>query len=187
LKVYYRPDARRGLFIGRFQPFHKGHLMMIKLMDRSPDIDEIIIGIGSAQYDLNRRSPEAGWLHNPFTLEERQMMIRSSIEGIVKPVAILPVWDVHDYSKWFPYVKAIMPPFHVIYAGNTVVRMLASNDNIEVRGIDEEKRLMSGTKIRNLALSGGDYRQYLPEGTLKVWDSINAEYRLKELARRDGL
>jgi nicotinamide-nucleotide adenylyltransferase len=39
---------RDCLLIGRFQPFHKGHLQVVKTIAR--DCDDIIIGIGSAQY-----------------------------------------------------------------------------------------------------------------------------------------
>lgn len=36
-----------ALIIGRFQPFHKGHLSVIKMVAEKSD--SIIIGIGSAQ------------------------------------------------------------------------------------------------------------------------------------------
>jgi nicotinamide-nucleotide adenylyltransferase len=39
---------RRGLLIGRFQPFHIGHLKAIE--QATSENDEVIIGIGSAQY-----------------------------------------------------------------------------------------------------------------------------------------
>ena len=38
----------RAFFIGRFQPFHRGHLAMVRRILETND--EIIVGIGSAQY-----------------------------------------------------------------------------------------------------------------------------------------
>ncbi|RLF01945.1 MAG: nicotinamide-nucleotide adenylyltransferase, partial [Thermoprotei archaeon] len=55
----------RGLFVGRFQPFHLGHLKALRwILERE---DEVIICIGSAQYSHS--------LRNPFTVGERVEMI----------------------------------------------------------------------------------------------------------------
>ncbi len=60
----------RGLYVGRFQPFHKGHLEAIKeVLD---EIEELVIVIGSAQYSHN--------IHNPFTAGERLVMIRHALQ-----------------------------------------------------------------------------------------------------------
>ncbi|MEM3079801.1 MAG: adenylyltransferase/cytidyltransferase family protein, partial [Thermoproteota archaeon] len=53
--------SSRGLFIGRFQPFHLGHLKAVEYIINR--VDEVIIGIGSAQYSHT--------LENPFTAGER--------------------------------------------------------------------------------------------------------------------
>ena len=49
-----------ALFIGRFQPFHSGHVDAIKQISEK----EIIIGIGSSQY--------SGTDDNPYSFEERK-------------------------------------------------------------------------------------------------------------------
>ncbi|HZK30987.1 MAG TPA: adenylyltransferase/cytidyltransferase family protein, partial [Methanoregula sp.] len=38
---------RRGFYIGRFQPYHNGHQSVLEHI--ADDVDEIVIGIGSAQ------------------------------------------------------------------------------------------------------------------------------------------
>lgn len=53
----------RGLFVGRFQPFHLGHLEAIK--DTLGEVDELVIVIGSAQYSHDVDDPLLlvnGWL-----------------------------------------------------------------------------------------------------------------------------
>src|SRR5256885_9498938 len=71
----HRPLPRRGrrmtgraLFVGRFQPFHRGHLSMVKRILESNS--EIIVGIGSAQYSHTGE--------NPFTAGERYEIDRKS-------------------------------------------------------------------------------------------------------------
>ncbi|MCJ7770703.1 adenylyltransferase/cytidyltransferase family protein, partial [Candidatus Bathyarchaeota archaeon] len=77
---------RRGLFVGRFQPFHLGHgEAILKLLE---DMDEIIVIIGSAQLSHE--------IDNPFTAGERYMMIRSAFHELkIKPnrYHLLPVPD----------------------------------------------------------------------------------------------
>ena len=59
-----------GLCIGRFQPFHLGHLSAIKQALKK--VDKLYIGIGSSQYDHEE--------YNPFTAEERREMIQRALE-----------------------------------------------------------------------------------------------------------
>ena len=59
----------KALFIGRFQPFHKGHLKVIK--DIIKKDYRVIIGIGSSQYSHT--------VDNPFTSDERKKMIQETL------------------------------------------------------------------------------------------------------------
>jgi cytidyltransferase-related domain len=60
----------RAFIVGRFQPFHKGHLEVIEEVLK--EHDSVIIGIGSAQYSHT--------LQNPFTAGERHLMISNALE-----------------------------------------------------------------------------------------------------------
>ena len=46
---------KTGLFIGRFQPFHNGHLQDIK--NALKEVDELIIAIGSSQHFNTKENP----------------------------------------------------------------------------------------------------------------------------------
>jgi nicotinamide-nucleotide adenylyltransferase len=61
---------KRGLYLGRFQPYHLGHHQVLKKIAK--EVDEIIVGIGSAQ-----KSHE---IENPFTAGERVLMVSSAME-----------------------------------------------------------------------------------------------------------
>ena len=60
---------KRGFYIGRFQPYHNGHQSVLEHIAR--EVDEIVIGIGSAQLS---HLPD-----NPFTAGERVLMITRAL------------------------------------------------------------------------------------------------------------
>jgi nicotinamide-nucleotide adenylyltransferase len=76
--------VKRAVFVGRFQPFHLGHLIVAK--DILEEVDELIVVIGSAQYSHT--------IENPFTSGERMMMIREALREAQVPAErywIVPV------------------------------------------------------------------------------------------------
>ena len=46
---------KRGVFVGRFQPFHKGHLEFIKKILK--EVEELIIIVGSSQFSHRIDNP----------------------------------------------------------------------------------------------------------------------------------
>ena len=104
-----------ALIIGRFQPFHKGHLSVIKMVAEKSD--SIIIGIGSAQLSHT--------FENPFTAGERHLMISRALrhEGIDN-CYLVPIVDINQYSLWVAHVESMVPPFDTVYSNNPLTRRL---------------------------------------------------------------
>ena len=77
------------VFIGRFQPFHQGHLSVVNFaLERSK---EVIILVGS--------SYKARSVRNPFTFEERSSHIQAQVANT--NVHILPLRDhLYNEEKW---------------------------------------------------------------------------------------
>ena len=77
---------RVGLFVGRFQPFHNGHLAAVK--HALKNVDYLYIVVGSAQRSHER--------DNPFTAGERIMMIKAALSrgGTIGAVycPVVPIW-----------------------------------------------------------------------------------------------
>lgn len=71
---------KRGLYIGRFQPYHYGHEKILEFI--SHDVKEIIIGIGSSQ--------ESHTMENPFTCGERIEMVKHATEHFRNIKYIIP-------------------------------------------------------------------------------------------------
>ncbi|MHA1969657.1 MAG: nicotinamide-nucleotide adenylyltransferase, partial [Candidatus Hodarchaeales archaeon] len=106
-----------ALFIGRFQPFHIGHLKV--LQNTSIKYDEIIIGIGSSQYSHNR--------NNPFTADERKIMVEMSLKKVgISNFKIILIPDIHNPPKWVDHVLSIFTDFDIVITNNKLTKSLFS-------------------------------------------------------------
>jgi len=168
-----------GLLVGRFQPFHKGHLEVVKELLK--ECDELIIGIGSAQYSHTEE--------NPFTAAERFAMIRASLdeEGISRDrYTIVPITDIHNNAMWVNYVCNIVPKFDVLYTRNPLVTRLVKEAGIAVKEQPEfDRHIYSGTKIRKAMLDGKPWEKFVPKGVAKVIKKIGGVERLKSVVGND--
>lgn len=90
------PANSTALIIGRWQIFHKGHeTLLTAALESAP---RVIVVIGSAH---RSRNP-----HNPFTWQERQSMILSTLsEQDRARVQFLPVRDYYDDDRWNAAVR----------------------------------------------------------------------------------
>ena len=162
-----------ALIIGRFQPFHNGHLEVIRKV--ASECDRMIIGIGSAQYSHSR--------DNPFTAGERYSMISETLrdEGIGN-VSIVPVEDINRYSVWVSHVVSMCPPFSVVYSNNSVTRRLFEEAGFELRDSPlYNRKEFSGTEVRRRMAEGGDWESLVPPAVARIVRDIDGISRIKEL------
>ena len=78
-----------GLLIGRFQPFHLGHLEALQFA--LSKVDKLWLGLGSSNKPIEQ--------NNPFSAEERKKMILSSIDDSMKnkiTIYFIPDVDNHE-------------------------------------------------------------------------------------------
>lgn len=135
----------RALFIGRFQPFHLGHLSVLQ-QSKILGSDEVIIGVGSAQY--------SGLDNNPFTYEERVKIINASTENNsdLPKLYIIPLPDIHDDAKWVEHVNTIIKAnnlsYDIVFSGNSNVYSLFEKAGVPVKTIQQTVDINS-TTIRN--------------------------------------
>ncbi|MEM1551000.1 MAG: nicotinamide-nucleotide adenylyltransferase [Candidatus Bathyarchaeia archaeon] len=171
----------RALYVGRFQPFHLGHLEAIKyILSRSR---ELIIVIGSAQ--------ESHTLKNPFTAGERVYMIRLALnEAGVDPgkYYIIPVIDLDVHSLWVTHVCSHVPKFDIVYSNEPLTRRLFIESCFRVESIPFFKReVCSATEIRRRMLSGSNWEELLPKSVAAYIREIKGVERLKDLAKSDKI
>jgi nicotinamide-nucleotide adenylyltransferase len=162
----------RGCLIGRFQPFHSGHLRLIEHI--SEDVDELVIGIGSADASHTRR--------NPFTAGERIMMVRRSLESYDITDYVVPIEDLDRNSVWVSHVESMAPKFDVAYSNNPLVVRLFSEAGIEVRQTEMfDREDLKGSEIRQQIVEDGDWRKYVPEPVQDVIEEVDGVGRLREI------
>ena len=173
--------VNRALFVGRFQPFHKGHLKAVK--DILGKVDELVIVVGSSQYSHT--------LDNPFTTGERITMIRRAMEKErVSPSKywIIPVPDVHVHMIWVAQVVGYTPKFDVVYTNEPLTRRLFIEAGYNVEPVPFHKRkIYSSTEIRKRMLSGGDWKELAPESVSEFIKEIDGVGRLLDLAKKDRI
>jgi nicotinamide-nucleotide adenylyltransferase len=171
-----RNNVRRGLYLGRFQPYHLGHHQVLKEIAR--EVDEIIIGIGSAQ-----KSHE---IENPFTAGERVLMVSSSLEEIgIKHYAI-PIEDIQRNSLWVAHVKSMVPYFEIAYTNNPLVIELLNEAGIEVKQSPLfQRKSYSGTEIRRRMLAGDRWEHFVPDNVVEIIQAIDGMKRLATIAQSD--
>jgi len=166
----------KALFIGRFQPFHKGHLQIIQ--SASKKYDEIIIGIGSSQY--------ADTKINPFTSNERKLMIEKSLEKLgVKNYRIELIPDIHNYPQWVPYVGSIISDFDVVITNNSLTKCLFSEKGYIVKEtVAYDRRKYSGKEIRRRMMNDEAWEDLVPEPVCEIIKEIGGVQRIKNSVKK---
>lgn len=162
-----------GLLVGRFQPFHSGHLEAIRFALRQ--VEMLWIGIGS--------SNRCGEADNPFSAGERMEMILSSLEAYeIERVSVYPIPDVDDHSRWVELVEQTVPEFGVIFSRDPMTGSLFYSRNVRVAQAPFlDRHVLSGVNIRRMMRAGEDWRPLVPDGSRRVLERIGAASRLDRL------
>ena len=162
-----------GLLIGRFQPFHLGHLDALHFaLSR---VEKLWVGLGSSN-----KPPQK---NNPFSAEERKKMILDSVDDSVKKrIEIYFIPDLENHVKWIKLIDTIVPKFDVIFTNDELTKHLYSKRNVKVISIPFTKReTLSGTNIRDLIISDQKWEDLVPEGTRNFLNNISVKDRLSIL------
>ncbi|UCB60602.1 MAG: nicotinamide-nucleotide adenylyltransferase [Candidatus Bathyarchaeota archaeon] len=169
----------RGLYVGRFQPFHLGHLHAIQYV--LSHADEVVIVIGSAQYSHR--------LDNPFTAGERVTMIRLALDEAKLPLPkfwIIPIRDIHVHMMWVAEIRGFTPAFEAVYSNDPLTRRLFMEAGFSVKPIPFNKRhLYLATEIRERMLRNKDWKERVPISVFKYITEIDGVGRLQDLTKTD--
>ncbi len=173
--------VNRALYVGRFQPFHLGHLYAIK--EALKEVEEIIIVIGSAQYSHNA--------NNPFTAGERLVMIRRALQeaGVdASRVWVVPVPDVHLHMLWVAALEGYTPRFNIVYSNEPLTRRLFTEAGYKVKGIKFfERKLYTSTLVREKMLKDESWTTLVPKSVADFITEIDGVNRLRDLNRTDKI
>jgi len=156
----------RALFVGRFQPFHHGHLHAVESILK--ENDELLLVVGSAQMS---HEPD-----NPFTAGERIEMIN------------IPIPDAPAHRVWVSQVESQTPRFDIVYSNQSLTRRLLIEAGYEVKKIEMyERGKFEATEIRRRMLKSEDWKDLVPPQVYKIVHEIDGENRVRDLARSDSV
>jgi len=173
------PNTIRGLYIGRFQPIHLGHLHCIH--DVLSKTSQVIIAIGSAQFSHT--------LHNPFTAGERVTMLRMALDeaGVdASKYFLIPIRDLRIHDLWVPYLVSQTPRFEIVFSNEPVTSRLFKEAGFRVEPIQfYDRNQFSATEIRERIVNGSGWETLVPPSTSTYIKRIFGDERLRELVLSD--
>lgn len=160
----------RGLVVGRFQPFHKGHLTVIK--EILGECDDLVVVIGSAEESHTER--------NPFTAGERYQMLLSSLTPDESArVHIIPLRDVNRYSVWVNHLESYLPPFDVVFSNSALTCSLFKQAGYDVQKTKAyNPKQYSASEIRRRIVTGKKWKHLVPEPVARIMEALDARQRL---------
>ncbi len=147
-----------GLLVGRFQPFHLGHLEAVRFA--LSKVEMLWVGLGSSNLPAGK--------DNPFSVEQRREMIISSVDVHTrKRICTYPIPDLNNHMQWLKTIDEIVPEFGMVFSNDPLTRHLYSrSDAVEVLAIPFLNRdVLSGTNIRHLMAHNQGWHDLVPEGT----------------------
>ena len=163
----------KALFIGRFQPFHIGHLKIIQ--EACKKYEKLIIGIGSSQY--------SNTFDNPFTSDERKEMIEKSLDFLnIKNYELILIPDIHNPPKWVEHVLDINSNFDVVISNNELTLNLFKKKGFKIEKTPSyNKELYSGKIIRTKISKNEQWEISVPVEVSKYIKNIKGDARIKKI------
>ncbi len=165
--------------MGRFQPFHLGHLDLAKqILD---ECDELIIAITSSQFNYLEK--------DPFTAGERIEMIHNSLKEYSLDLTrcyVISIENQFNVATWASYLKSALPHFDKVFSGNDYVSMLLADSGIDVvtpKFLDRSQ--FNATKIRSMIISDENWKNFVPHAVYDLLTKINAKNRLAVISISD--
>lgn len=146
--------GERGAFVGRFQPFHRGHHRVVR--DYVDRFDDLVIVVGSS---MAARTPR-----NPLSAAERARIIRACHPG--RPIVFLPDESRGEagYEAWANRLIDETEADVIITRNELVTRLVRefTAARTEEQPLYEPDRY-SGTEIRRRIRAEEPWRDLVPE------------------------
>ena len=165
--------------MGRFQPFHLGHLELVKQILN--ECDEVIIALTGSQFNYIEK--------DPFTSGERIEMIHQTLKQNdidFTKCYIIAIENQFNVATWASYLKSSLPHFDKVYSGNDYVVMLLADSGISVvspKFLDREQ--YNATKIRKMIANDEEWEKLLPSSVSEIIKKINGVKRIKTIFKSE--
>jgi nicotinamide-nucleotide adenylyltransferase len=168
-----------GVLVGRFQPFHNGHLEAVRYA--LSKVDYLYIVIGSSQKSYER--------DNPFTAGERIAMIKAALDSSdVAPARwmAVPIPDTEAHALWPAILKATIPPFNRVFTNDGLTTRLLKEQAIKVEAVPYLQRSSySATNVRNRILEMKQWEKLVPALVASMVKEVGGVERVRSMIHKD--
>lgn len=158
-----------GIYIGRFQPFHKGHLEVVKRALKEARHLMIIVAV-----------PLMVSKKDPFSAEQRKEMIEKALkaEGIDR-FKVYIIQDIPSDEEYVTHIRNHVPNFNVVYVGdNKLNERLFREAGYKV--INSRRYYdISSTKVReNMLKNSGEWKKMVPKVVVEYVEKKHLERKV---------
>jgi nicotinamide-nucleotide adenylyltransferase len=168
-----------GVLVGRFQPFHNGHLEAVRYVVKK--VGYLYIVIGSSQKSHER--------DNPFTAGERIAMIKAALDADgMKPAKwmTIPMADTVSHALWPSILKATIPPFDIVFTNDGLTTRLLKEQGLNVEAVPYFQRSSySATNVRNRILEEKEWEKLVPGPVAAMVKEIGGVERVRSMIHKD--
>ncbi|MBU3913319.1 MAG: nicotinamide-nucleotide adenylyltransferase [Nanoarchaeota archaeon] len=159
-----------GLYIGRFQPFHKGHLEVVKSALKEAKHLIIVIAVPLKKIDKD-----------PFSADERKEMIEKVLKDErISNFSLYIVPDIPSDEEYVAHIRNHVPNFNVVYVGdNKLNERLFKEAGFKV--INSRRYYnISSTKVREDMLKQGNaWKKVVPNAVVEYIERKHLEKKVK--------
>ncbi len=157
-----------ALFIGRFQPLHKGHIAVIRNLIKK--YDKVIVGIGSAEKSRTKT--------NPFTADERRVMLEIVFGKEINEgkIEVVKIEDKPSDEEWANEIISKYQFDEVVTGSDWIAKCFEGKKPVKKIKL-RKGEVLNGTNIRRLMSEGNKEWE-------KLVDKKVANY-IKELALKE--
>lgn len=156
---------KTALFIGRFQPFHKGHLYSLEKCLEIAEKVTIVVA----------KSNVSGTQDDPWDYKLRKMMVCEVVRGMglkdrIEKIVSCP--DSPSDKKWVTDIKRRAGKFDVVVSNNEWTLNVLKGEGYEViqQGLYNRDEL-EGVKIREMMKRGDEgWKSRVPEEVVRQID-----------------
>jgi len=177
-----------GLFMGRFQPLHKGHLkVMLKIIK---EVEYLVVGIVNPDPKDTINFKDFAPVKNPFNFWERYRMIQESLKesGVeMSKVYIVPSYppSLYDDGKF----ERFLPK-----KDETIIYLPVKKDSGKwnIEGLTERgwnvrsfkvKNSISATEVRRRIAEDENWEELVPKAVAKIIKEVDGINRIKNLKK----
>lgn len=147
-----KPDT--ALFVGRFQPLHKGHVYALKhLLKRN----RLIIVVGSTD------KKDAV---NPFSFQERKAMLDAVLRKYKNRYKIVGIADAKSDRKWSSAIERKVKFDFIVTANPWVKRCFRSYKGAKPQLL--KPNVYNASRIRTLIRKNKNWQAYVPKEIIPI-------------------